>query len=110
MRLPCRAKNVPHAQMDLKVTKHLPDQYLMEYDTFFRLLSYYLPIKELRDNQAFVSWLRETPGLPDQYASLITYNLPKPRESHYQDDFREMRRKITTKLADLEEFFGYYPV
>lgn len=36
--------------------------------------------------------------------------MPKPREAHYQDDFKEMRRKITVFLADLEEFLGYYPV
>jgi len=36
--------------------------------------------------------------------------LPKPRESHYQDDFKEMRRKVTVFLSDLEEFLGYYPV
>lgn len=36
--------------------------------------------------------------------------MPKPRESHYQDDFKEMRRKVTVFLSDLEEFLGYYPV
>jgi hypothetical protein len=36
--------------------------------------------------------------------------LPKPREAHYQDDFKEMRRKITLFLSELEEFLGYYPV
>ena len=36
--------------------------------------------------------------------------MPKPREAHYQDDFKEMRRKVTVFLSDLEEFLGYYPV
>lgn len=49
----------------MKVTKHLPDQYLMEYDSFFRLLSYYLPLKELRDNMKFIEWLRSKEDLAD---------------------------------------------
>lgn len=77
------------------MTKHLPDQVLLEYDTFFQLLSYYLPGGELRNSEEFTQWLRTTPNLPDQYATELEYNLPKPRESHYQDDFRVMRRKIT---------------
>jgi hypothetical protein len=37
----------------------------MEYDHFFRLLSYYLPIDELRFNHNFVMWLRNTQNLAD---------------------------------------------
>jgi len=76
--------------LEQKVSKHLPDQYLLEYDTFFRLMSYYLP-STLRDNTDFANWLRNTKDLPDQYATEILYNLPKPRESHYQNDFYGVR-------------------
>ena len=55
----------------------------MEYDHFFRLLSYYLPTEELSGNENFVHWIRDTPNLADQYATEIEYNLPAPRHSHY---------------------------
>lgn len=70
----------------------------MEYDHFFRLLSYYLPSQELRDNADFVNWLRNTPKLADQFATELEYNLPQPRQSHYQAEFILMRRSITTYL------------
>ena len=70
----------------------------MEYDHFFRLLSYYLPVEQLRQNIFFVNWLRTTPNLADQYATEIEYTLPYPRQSHYQDEFKEMRRTITNQL------------
>ena len=82
----------------------------MEYEHFFPLLSYFLPLDELRQNPDFVSWLRSTPNLADQFATEIEYNLPGPRQAHYQEEFREMRRSITTYLQELEEFLGYYPV
>lgn len=94
----------------MKIDNHRPDQGIMEYDHFFRLLSYYLPHDDLRLNKEFVNWLRDTPNLTDQYASEIMYNLPAPRESHYQEEFREMRRKITDYLTQVEEFLGYYPI
>lgn len=92
------------------MVKHLPDQFLLEYDTFFKILSYYLPDEQLRGNAHFVDWLRNTPNLPDQFATELLYNLPKPREAHYQDDFNAMRRKITTHLQEVEEFLGNDPV
>ena len=46
----------------------------------------------------------------DQYATEIEYNLPAPRHSHYQEEFSEMRKSITSYLSDLEDFLGYYPV
>lgn len=70
----------------------------MEYDTFLPLLSHYLPLAQLRNNERFVHWLRDTPGLSDQYATEVEYVLPSPRQAHYQDEFREMRRGITTQL------------
>lgn len=82
----------------------------MEYEHFFPLLSFFLPLDELRQNPDFVSWLRSTPNLADQFATEIEYNLPAPRQAHYQEEFREMRRSITTYLQELEEFLGYYPV
>jgi len=63
----------------MKVSKSKPDQYLMEYDQFFHILSYYLPTEELSNNADFVNWLRNTPNLADQYATEIEYNLPPPR-------------------------------
>lgn len=36
--------------------------------------------------------------------------MPKPRESHYQEDFNVMRKTITTYLQEVEEFLGNYPV
>jgi hypothetical protein len=109
-RIACRGQSIDAFELDQKVTKHLPDQFILEYDTFFKLLSYYLPDGPLRNNLHFVNWLRDTPGLPDEFATELEYNLPKPRESHYQDDFNQMRRKITTYLQEVEEFLGNYPV
>ena len=86
-RLACTGESIDEFDLNQKVTRHLPDQYILEYSTFFKLLSYYLPNGQLRNNQHFVEWLRSTPDLPDQFATEIEYNLPKPRESHYQDDF-----------------------
>ena len=94
----------------MKVSNKRPDNFMLEYDQFFPLLSYYLPSEELQQNSNFVSWLRNTPLLADQYASCIEYNLPKPRHSHYQDEFKVMRNQITQYLTELEEFLGYYPV
>ena len=85
------------------------NQYLLEYDTFFRLISYYLP-SPLNTNEHFVQWLRNTEGLSDQFATEILYNLPKPRESHYQHDFFKVRRIIATYLYDLEEFISHSPI
>jgi hypothetical protein len=63
--MPCNARSIHNEQLNEKVTKHRPDQYIMEYDHFFRLLSYYLPSQELRNNPDFVNWLRHTPKLAD---------------------------------------------
>lgn len=54
--------------------------------------------------------MRNTKDLPDYFATEIIYNLPKPREQHYQDDFNKMRSKITSHLLQVEEFLGNYPV
>ena len=43
----------------------MPDQFIMEYDYFFKLLSYYLPDQRLRSNEHFVEWMRNTPQLAD---------------------------------------------
>ena len=37
----------------------------MEYEHFFPLLSYYLPLDELKLNTDFVKWMRNTPNLAD---------------------------------------------
>jgi hypothetical protein len=81
--IPCKIQNKEHSQIDFKVSKHFPDQFLLEYDHFFRLLSYYLPREDLRFNNNFVMWLRNTPFLADQYATELEYTLPLPREAHY---------------------------
>lgn len=49
----------------MKVTKHKPDQFLMEYEHFFPLLSYYLPVPALKENNDFVEWMRNTKGLSE---------------------------------------------
>jgi len=97
-RLPCRTLAIEANELHMKVPSHRPDQFLMEYDTFLPLLSYYLPLAALRENHHFVNWLRHTPGLSDQYATEVEYVLPAPRQAHYQDEFKEMRRGITTHL------------
>ena len=63
-RLPCRYKGIDEDHLAMKVTKHRPNTYIMEYDNFLTHLSYYLPHSSLRDNDKFVKWLR-TPGLSD---------------------------------------------
>lgn len=42
-RLACHGKIIKDSDLDQKVTQHVRDQFIVEYDTFFRLLSYYLP-------------------------------------------------------------------
>lgn len=42
-KIACIGQSIEGSDSDQKVTRHLPDQYLLEYNTFFRLLSYYLP-------------------------------------------------------------------
>jgi len=82
----------------------------MEYEHFFLLLSHYLPPGELRNNQDFTLWLRDTPNLVDQYATEIEYTLPAPRHSHYQEEFLIMRQHISKYLGEVEEMLGYFPV
>ena len=48
--------------------------------------------------------------MPNQYATEIEYNLPAPRQAHYQNEFREMRKSITQHLQAVEDFLGYYPI
>lgn len=108
--LPCESISIEKDELDMKVDKHRPDQGIIEYEHFFPMLSYYLPHEDMRRNEDFVLWMRNTPNLADQYASELMYNLPAPRESHYQEEFREMRRKITRYLTEVEEFLGYYPI
>ena len=62
-----------------KVSKLRIDRFIMEYDHFLPLLSFYLPTKQLRQNEDFVKWLRSTPGLADQIADTLMYTLPAPR-------------------------------
>ena len=49
-RIACRTLGLDAAQVDAMTSKFLPDQYLLEYKTFFRLLSYYLPMDDLKNN------------------------------------------------------------
>jgi hypothetical protein len=94
----------------MKDISRKPEQGFIEYDTFFKLISFYLPVPALRDNKNFVNWLRNTEGLPDEYATEIEYVLPQPRQSHYQAEFKEMRFQITSRLQKLEAILGHYPI
>lgn len=64
-RIACLGNPIDNEDLDAKVTKHLPDQFILEYDSFFKLLSYYLPNERLRKNQFFIDWLRNTEDLAD---------------------------------------------
>jgi hypothetical protein len=77
-RFPCRYKRIPDDHLAMKVSKHRPDTFIMEYDNFLAHLSYYLPHPLLKDNADFVAWLK-TPGLSDQFATEIEFVLPSPR-------------------------------
>ena len=55
----------------------------MEYDTFLPLLSYFLPVPELRNNNNFKKWMRDTPNLSDQFADTLLFTLPAPRTQFY---------------------------
>ena len=74
------------------------------------LLSHYLPIQQLRENIDFQLWMRNTPDLANQFATEVLYNLPEPRQQHYQGNFQQMRIQVTKHLQNLEEFLGYYPI
>jgi len=64
-RFPCLNRGILPDDLAMKVTKHRPDTFIMEYDHFLKHLSYYLPDSSLRDNKHFVQWLRNTEGLSD---------------------------------------------
>ena len=83
---------------------------IFELKHFLPLISHYLPISALRDNTDFQTWMRNTPNLAHQFATEVLYNLPAPRQQHYQGDFAQMRLTVTSYLQQLEEFLGYYPV
>lgn len=52
-RIPCIGDSIEEYDLNQKVTRHLPDQFIMEYDSFFHILSYYLPAGQLRNNENF---------------------------------------------------------
>ena len=62
-RMACRALPLPNFNVDVKTSKHSPDTFLIEYKTFFKLMSYYLPLDELKNNKHFVNWLRKEENL-----------------------------------------------
>jgi hypothetical protein len=97
-KIACKNDWVPNHIMRMKESASKPDVLLMEYKYFFRILSYYLPLPALQGNEHFVNWLRNTPGLPYEFASEIAYILPPPRQQHYQEEFTVMRQKLTTRF------------
>ena len=49
---------------DLSLQNYEYQKTILDYDSFFKHLSYYLP-GSLKDNIGFVTWLRTTDNLPD---------------------------------------------
>lgn len=72
----CQNDYITADMMKGKESEGKPDLILMEYKHFFRLISYYLPMPVLYENKNFVNWLRNTPGLPYEFASEVAYVLP----------------------------------
>ena len=90
VQLPCRVSYIPGRLG--KVPFSNKNVIYMEYDTYLKLLSEYLP-ETLADNEDFKDYLR-TPNLLDGFSDQFLLNLPKPRSQFYLKEFDEVLESV----------------
>jgi ABC-type antimicrobial peptide transport system permease subunit len=83
----------------------------MEYSSFLPMISQYLPLGDLNNNQNFKNFIREQTDKANDLSDYVMMTLPRPRVNYYSSsNYFEIQKGVTDYSNKVVDALGFFPI